>query len=111
MSILLASLHLSDFMFENKVINEEFIGYVGHKEKYEVYGGLFRTNKGLLLQINKHVEINANKPSPKIASEEISKFKFVDETIWDSFKLISWDEHCGRWMVSYKNVKVKGIDY
>lgn len=97
MSMLSASLQLSEYMFENNIINKEFKGYVGHKENYLVYGWLFQTDKGLLLQLCKHVEINANKPAPKVASEEISKFKFVDETIWDSFSIIEYKEYCDRW--------------
>ena len=38
MSMLSASLQLSEYMFENNIINKEFKGYVGHKENYLVYG-------------------------------------------------------------------------
>lgn len=85
----------------------KFITYVGHKTNYEVYGGVFESDRGLVLQIDKHIEINKNKPPSKIASEEVSVLKLTNESVWDSFKAIDYNEYCNRWGVQFAGLKVK----
>ena len=99
---------LNHFLYENDIPMDEckFIGFVGHKEVYTVYGSLFETPKGLLLQQQKHVEINKGKPSTKIASAEICKHKFVGSDIYNSFKIIDLKEHSDRWGTDFNNLIV-----
>ncbi len=102
----MSSVEFTDFCNKNEIVESKFVDFVGHKNTYTVYGSLFNTDKGLVFQLSKHVEINKDKKSPKRASQEIFSHKFVDDTIYSSFDTINYKEYCDRWGTNFNNLKI-----
>lgn len=95
---LYASIELNEWFFQQEVKESEFLGFVGHREKSLVYGGLFQTEKGLVFQQHKWSEVNKNKPKPKVCAETKYSAKFVSDEIWNSFKKLTNPEYLSRYV-------------
>jgi len=92
-----ASVKLLKYLYDEKInLDVIFLYFIGHKENKSVYGALFKTEKGLLFQRHKWIEINKNKSVPKFCSQIDYVHKIVNETIYNSFEIISNEEYCNR---------------
>lgn len=104
MTELNASIQLNRFLIDNEITEISFIGYVGHRENKIVYGGLFWTHRGLLLQLHKWKEINKNKTAPKVCAEIQYTCKFTTAEIFESFKIIDDEEYRKREILDMQTV-------
>lgn len=82
----------------------KFKSYLVHKTNDSVYGCLFVTDIGLMFRQDFQIEINKDKKIPKIISDDSYKYKYVDDSILNSFEEIDEESYLNLWAKDFNKI-------